>query len=127
MLHDTPDYPVFQAVIQKIKFNIVTGVYRPGSRLPSYKDLSTELAVNPSAVITALHELNRIKLLESGEADSFHVTQNMRLIAIAKFELAKLQLDNFLTSMNQLKCTDEQIASMLIDNTGLFDFGGKKS
>lgn len=119
-----PEESVYGFVVKTVKQWIVTGIYPPGKRIPSVPELSTTLQVNPSALSAALQELAQIGLLEQSDVGVLSVTKNVRVISIAKYELATTHLEEFLTRMRELKCTDEQITSMLVDHSGLF--GGEE-
>ena len=53
------DAPIYTQLIQQIKVGIVAGVFPPGERLPSVRDLATEAGVNPNTMQRALAELER--------------------------------------------------------------------
>ena len=48
------DAPIYTQLIDQIKAGIVTGVFPPGERLPSVRDLATEAGVNPNTMQRAL-------------------------------------------------------------------------
>lgn len=50
---------VYEQVIDKIKELVITGVLEEGSRLPSVRDLSRQLTINPNTVQKAFKELER--------------------------------------------------------------------
>ena len=53
------DAPIYSQLIEQIKVGIVSGVFPPGERLPSVRDLATEAGVNPNTMQRALAELER--------------------------------------------------------------------
>ena len=51
--------------MERIQQDIVSGIYKPGDRLPSVRDLAVEAAVNPNTMQKALSELERSGLVYS--------------------------------------------------------------
>lgn len=51
--------PIYQQVRDGFKRQILTGVLRPDDQLPSVRELSTQLAVNPNTVQRAYRELEQ--------------------------------------------------------------------
>ena len=50
---------VYEQVIDKIKELVMTGVLEEGSKLPSVRELSRQLTINPNTVQKAFKELER--------------------------------------------------------------------
>jgi GntR family transcriptional regulator len=44
------DRPIYAQLIEQIELKICSGVYTPGSRLPSVRDLAREASVNPNTI-----------------------------------------------------------------------------
>lgn len=42
--------PIYQQIIQSFSEQIITGVLREGDKLPSVRDLATQLAINPNTI-----------------------------------------------------------------------------
>jgi len=55
------DRPIYLQLMERIQQDIVSGIYKPGDRLPSVRDLAVEAAVNPNTMQKALSELERIR------------------------------------------------------------------
>ncbi|MBQ7595139.1 MAG: GntR family transcriptional regulator [Clostridia bacterium] len=49
--------PIYEQVKENIKKQIVSGVLKPGDRLPSVRELATQLVINPNTIQRAYHEL----------------------------------------------------------------------
>ena len=59
------DRPIYLQLMERIQQDIVSGIYKPGDRLPSVRDLAVEAAVNPNTMQKALSELERSGLVYS--------------------------------------------------------------
>ena len=49
--------PIYAQLVEHIQYDIVSGVYPPGEKLPSVRELATLAAVNPNTMQKALAEL----------------------------------------------------------------------
>ena len=53
------DQPIYSQLTQRLTEAIVSGIYAPGEKLPSVRELAVEAGVNPNTVQRALSELER--------------------------------------------------------------------
>ena len=53
------DQPIYSQLTQRLTEAIVSGIYAPGEKLPSVRELAVEAGVNPNTVQRALSELAR--------------------------------------------------------------------
>ena len=44
------DRPIYLQLMERIQHDIISGVYKPGDKLPSVRDLAVEAAVNPNTM-----------------------------------------------------------------------------
>lgn len=125
-IRDTLDIPVYQILAKKMKLNIATGNWRPGGILPSYKELSVKFVANPHAVIFALEELEREKLLIYKENSFFAVTQDLDIISELRDKIANESFNEFLDDLSIIDYPKDKLISMLVEDSSLFDIGGKE-
>ena len=57
--------PVYLQLVDQIRRAVALGVLRPGEQLPTVKQLSRDLVVNPATVSHALRELERLEIVRS--------------------------------------------------------------
>lgn len=57
------DRPIYAQILEIIQMRIVSGIYRPGERIPSVRELAAEAGVNPNTMQKALSELERSGLV----------------------------------------------------------------
>ena len=88
------DAPIYAQLIDQIKVGIVSGVFPPGERLPSVRDLATEAGVNPNTMQRAL-------------------TEDKAMIAAAKRGLAERHIKTFVAAMTHLGYQSEEIVELL--------------
>lgn len=57
--------PIYQQLIQEIKTAILKGILQPGDKLPSVRELSVRLTINPNTIQKSYQELERQKVIET--------------------------------------------------------------
>jgi GntR family transcriptional regulator len=62
-LDETDPRPLYQQIVDDIRRAIVVGTLAPGEPIPSVRQLSGELRVNPTTVQQAYRELERARLV----------------------------------------------------------------
>ena len=88
---------VYEQVIDKIKELVMTGVLEEGSKLPSVRELSRQLTINPNTVQKAFKELER---------DGYIYTVSGK--------------GTFISARNEIKADDAQIKDALEKIAGDF-------
>lgn len=109
--------PVYVQLIEQIQSRIITGVYLPGDKLPSVRELAAEASVNPNTMQKALTELERIGLIYTNRTSGRYITLDRALIKQLKKESAKQQVKDFLEKMKQLGYETEEIVSFITDTS----------
>jgi len=57
--------PIYQQLVQEIKEHVLKGLLQPGDKLPSVRELSAQLTINPNTIQKAYQELERQKVTET--------------------------------------------------------------
>lgn len=107
------DRPIYTQLVEILQVQIVSGVYAPGDKIPSVRELAAEASVNPNTMQKALTELERKMLLKTQRTTGRTVTEDVALIEENKNQLAKIQIEEFLKTMKELGYTREQIIQLL--------------
>ena len=110
--------PIYAQLIRQIKVGIVSGVFPPGERLPSVRDLATEAGVNPNTMQRALAELERDGLVYSQRTAGRFVTEDNTMINQAKRSLAERHVKTFLEAMLRLGFRRDEIISLIEQELG---------
>ena len=105
--------PIYTQLITRLKQSIVSGVYPPGGRLPSVRELAQEAGVNPNTAQRAFAELERDGLISTQRTTGKYVTEDAAAIEKAKKELASRQIAAFLSAMCALGYSAEEAVRML--------------
>ena len=72
--------PIYAQLVEHIQYDIVSGVYPPGEKLPSVRELATLAAVNPNTMQKALAELETDGLIFTQRTAGRFVTQDVEAI-----------------------------------------------
>lgn len=110
------DRPIYLQLMEQLKLMIISGVYPPGSKIPSVRELASEAAVNPNTMQKALSELEREGLLYANRTSGRFITEDIHMIKEMKLELAKEQLSSFLEQMEKLGFSKEEIKDFMEKN-----------
>jgi GntR family transcriptional regulator len=70
---DSP-VPIYEQIVSQVVFAVAAGDLAPGDLLPSVRDLSAELVVNPNTVARAFQELERLGVIAGRRGVGTEVT-----------------------------------------------------
>ena len=105
--------PIYLQLMERIQQDIITGVYRPGEKLPSVRDLALDAAVNPNTMQKALSELERSGLVYAQRTSGRFITDNADLLRQLKKKMASSYVTDFLEKMTQLGFATEEIPDLI--------------
>ena len=80
--------PIYSQIMERITFDIISGIYPPGSQLPSVRALAQDAGVNPNTMQKAMAELERTGLIYSQRTSGRFITEDLGMIDKTKKDLA---------------------------------------
>ena len=107
------DRPIYLQIMERIQQDIISGVYKPGDKLPSVRDLAVEAAVNPNTMQKALSELERSGLVYAQRTSGRFITEDLTMVEKTKQNLASMQIREFLEKMEHIGFTKEAIIQLI--------------
>ncbi|MDO4287847.1 MAG: GntR family transcriptional regulator [Eubacterium sp.] len=107
------DRPVYKQLIEQIELRIVSGLFLPGERLPSVREMASEAAVNPNTMQKALSELERTGLVYAQRTSGRFITEDKKMIKEAKRELAMKEIADFFEKMKRLGFNKQEIIELV--------------
>lgn len=107
------DRPIYLQLMERIQRDIIAGVYQPGDKLPSVRDLALEAAVNPNTMQKALSELERSGLVYSQRTSGRFITEDTAMLTQMKHELAKEHITEFFEKMEQLSFSRAELLTLV--------------
>ena len=105
--------PIYAQIMERITLDIVSGIYLPGARLPSVRDLAQDAGVNPNTMQKALSELERTGLVISQRTSGRFITEDLTMVEKTKQNLASMQIREFLEKMEHIGFTKESIIQLI--------------
>lgn len=110
--------PIYLQLMERIQHDIISGVYQPGDKLPSVRDLALDAAVNPNTMQKALSELERGGLVYSHRTSGRFITDDSTLLKKIKTDLAQEYISTFLSQMRHLGLNDSETLEMIKETLG---------
>ena len=107
------DRPIFVQIVEHLQYDIVSGVYQPGQKLPSVRDLAAEASVNPNTMQRALSELERDGYMHSERTSGRFITEDTAMINELQKQLATAQIAEFLENMKKLGLSKDDICKLV--------------
>jgi GntR family transcriptional regulator len=98
--------------MDEIKGQIAAGRLTPGEKIDSIRELAASYVVNPNTVQRALLELERDGLLLTQRANGKFVTEDAKMIRELRADLAAERLEAFLSAMEALGFSPEEILEL---------------
>ncbi len=112
------DRPIYAQIVERIQMQIVSGIYQPGEKIPSVRELAAEAGVNPNTMQKALSELERSGLVTAIRTSGRVVTENKEMIMETRNNIAKAQIQEFMQRMIELGFKKEDILALLKKEAG---------
>lgn len=109
------DRPIYIQLVEQIKALIISGVYKPGDKIPSVRDLAAEASVNPNTMQKALSELERENLIYTNRTSGKFISEDEAMIQKLKKDIAKNEIEKFLANMSKLGFTKKETIAILED------------
>lgn len=97
--------PIYIQIIDMIKRDMVIGKLKAGDKLPSVREISSELKVNPNTIQRVYQELERLDLTYTQRGMGTFVKGDDKVIVQLKKNMSKDIIDSFIEGMIQLGFT----------------------
>lgn len=107
------DRPVYKQLIEQIELRIVSGLFAPGDKLPSVREMAAEASVNPNTMQKALSDLERTGLVYAQRTSGRFITEDNEMIEETKKSLAIKEIEGFLEKMEKLGFKKNEIIELM--------------
>lgn len=67
---------IFLQIADSISEKVMEGKYSPGEKIPSVRDLATELGVNPNTIMRTYSELQSRGIIDNKRGVGYYVSEN---------------------------------------------------
>ena len=105
--------PIYIQLVEQLRLAIVSGQYAASSRLPSVRELATIAQVNPNTMQKALQELEEQQLIFTERTNGKFVTEDKKLIAKYKKQLATASAKTYLADTQKIGATFGEAINIL--------------
>ncbi|MCB2293388.1 GntR family transcriptional regulator [Clostridium algoriphilum] len=108
--------PIYEQIIEKIKENIIKGIFKPGDKLPSVRELASLITVNPNTIGKAYTELERMKAIEVIRGKGTYVVENFEpIMDEAKMREIKENMKRIIIEAHYIGLDKDMLIEMLND------------
>src|SRR5262245_13509185 len=115
--------PVYRQLGEQIRTAVARGKLKPEDRLPSVRELSRQLVINPNTVARVYTELEREGVLNTRPGRGVFVAEpNSDLNDRARRQRLHTAMDALLTEAVHLGFTAEELQAMLTSRMERFDW-----
>lgn len=120
--------PIYRQLAAQIREGVARGRLRPGEQLPSVRDLSRTLVVNPNTVARVYTELERDGVLHTRQGLGVFIAEpKAELTRRARKEKLSDLLDRFLTEAVYLGFSADEVVAAVSDRVGQFQWSGAET
>ena len=102
--------PIYSQIVDEMTMRIASGIYEPGEKLSSVRDLAMDAGVNPNTMQRALAELERRGLVYSERTSGRFVTKEEAVLKSLHEELAKKYFQELAEKLRKIGMSGEEIA-----------------
>lgn len=107
--------PIYLQIINHLKKELISGVLKPGDKLPSVRELSSSLKVNPNTIARVYQELEREGITFTQRGMGTFIREDSEMIGEIKKDMAKEMIEAFIEGMRKMGFSKEEVMKV-IDN-----------
>ena len=110
-----PTKGIFLQIADSISDKILNGVYQPGDKIPSVRELAAETGVNPNTIVRTYAELQSLNIINNKRGIGFFVNPEAKKIILKskRDEFFKKFLPKFLHHAKLLDISLQDIMEQL--------------
>lgn len=105
--------PIYRQIIDMIKRMIIIGRIKPGDKLLSIREMSSNLKVNPNTIQRAYQELERLGITYTQRGTGNFVKEDITMVNKLKNEMAGNVIKEFIYGMKNLGFTGQEIIEII--------------
>ena len=110
--------PIYIQLVDILKKDIISGKLKPGEKIPSVRDLASNMKVNPNTMQKALSELENMKLIYTERTNGKFVSNDKKLIEKYKYQEANNLSNKYFSSMESIGFEKSEALKYLKDLGG---------
>jgi DNA-binding transcriptional regulator YhcF (GntR family) len=107
--------PIYIQILNLLKIKMATGDIKEGDKLPSVRDMATELKVNPNTISRSYTELEKEDLIYTQRGMGTFVTEDIEKLKALKKKMATKKIHKFILEMKELGFTKEELSRDILE------------
>ena len=114
--------PIYQQIVQQIRFRILSSQLKPGDELPTIRGLAESIQVNPNTIARAYRELEHEGLVEKRRTTGTFVAEvNGKITRGQRKALLAPEIDKLLVLARHLGADDDELNDLIRSRTEVLD------
>lgn len=119
--------PIYQQLMEGIKEGIARGILAPGERLPTVRDLASELSLSPNTVAKAYQRLEQEKIIETMRSRGTFIAEQPPIVNSEEgWEEVGVLLDKVLVEAYHLGISHEDLRRLFARKLGNWNRRGEE-
>ncbi len=120
--------PLYQQVAQQVRRLIASGALAPGDRLPTVREMASDLTLNPNTVARAYQDLEREGVVETRRGQgTFACAPSVRMSRAERRQIIADLLDRALLDARHLGLSPEDVTALLQERIGEMEESHERS
>lgn len=103
--------PLYRQIVDGIRELVAVGTLRPGDQLPSIRELSSQLRINPSSAVKAYSELRHDEVIDMDHGRGTFVRDGARAVARSREALLNQAIDGLVARGRTLGFSDDELTT----------------
>ncbi|CFW96789.1 Transcription regulator HTH, GntR [Syntrophomonas zehnderi OL-4] len=105
--------PIYKQIIDDFKKKLIRGELKKGDKIPSQREYAEQVKVNPNTVQRAYREMESMNMVETLRGQGTFISISADRLEEIKMEMAVNLLDYFISEMESLGYSREDILKIL--------------
>lgn len=101
--------PIYTQIIDDIKIKFINGTYQSGQEIPSRRELSKRLGVNPNTIQRAYREMEDMRLIVTVRGQGSFMTGDTKILEALREETLNAAVSQSIEMLRSFGKSDEEI------------------
>lgn len=108
------DTPIYEQIVEQVKYHVVKGNIKPGMAIPSVRKLALELNITPGTVAKAYQELERQGIVETIRGKGVYIAgESDRKPDAVRLEAVKKSLEPGLLELKVMGLDEQEVLALV--------------
>lgn len=105
--------PIYHQIIEFVKKSVAIGELKAGDKLPSVREMSQALGVNPNTLQRAYGELERLEITYTKRGMGSYIKEDEDNMYKLRNDMVKEMVDKFFADMKSIGIDDEEAVKII--------------